>query len=87
MGTVTKDALVRRVAETTGQKIAAARATIDAFLDAAKALAEAGDTVRLMGFGSFQVKARPPRIGRNPKTGEAMEIAESRRLTFKASKT
>lgn len=86
MGTVTKDAIVRAVAEKTGQPIAQAKAAIESFLDATKERAEAGDTIRLMGFGSFSVKARPARLGRNPGTGETIEIPETRRLTFKASK-
>lgn len=86
MGTVSKDALVRAVAETTGQQMAVTKATIDAFLDTVRNRAEAGDTLRLMGFGSFSVKARPARMGRNPSTGEAIEIPETRRLVFKASK-
>ena len=86
MGTVTKDALVRAVAETTGQKITDAKAVIEAFCDTVKARAAAGDTLRLPGFGSFQVKARAARRGRNVATGEEIEIPETTRLTFKASK-
>lgn len=87
MGTITKDVLIRSVAETTGQQIGVTKATIDAVLGAIRSRAEAGDTVKLPGFGSFQVKARPPRLGRNPKTGEAIDIPETHRLTFKASKS
>jgi len=86
MGTVTKDALVRTVAEATGQTNAAAKAAIEAFCDTVQSRAAAGDTIKLMGFGSFQVKARASRKGRNPSTGEEIDIAETRRLTFKASK-
>jgi len=86
MGTVAKDALIKAVAEKTGATAAATRAAIDAFLDVTRTRAEEGDTVRINGFGSFSVKARPARKGRNPRTGETLEIAETRRLTFKASK-
>lgn len=86
MATVNKDVLVRAVAETTGQQLAATKATIEAFLDATRGRAEQGDTIRLNGFGSFAVKARPARLGRNPATGEAIDIPETRRLTFKAAK-
>jgi DNA-binding protein HU-beta len=86
MGTVHKEALIKAVAEKTGGTVAATRATVEAFIDLTRDRAEAGDTVRLMGFGSFSVKARPARMGRNPATGAAMEIPETRRLTFKASK-
>jgi len=86
MGTVTKDALLRAIAEATGQPLSSTRETVDAFCDVVKTRASDGDTVKLIGFGSFQVKARAARKGRNPSTGEEIDIAESKRLTFKASK-
>ena len=51
----------------------------------AKAL-KAGDSVALAGFGAFVAKVRPARTGRNPKTGEAIAIAESRVPAFKSGK-
>ncbi|AWD21591.1 HU family DNA-binding protein [Fuscovulum blasticum] len=86
MGTVTKDALIKAVAEQTGASAATTKATIEAFLDVTRKRADSGDTVRLNGFGAFQVKARPARMGRNPATGEPVDIPETRRLTFKAAK-
>ncbi len=46
----------------------------------------ANDRVELRGFGSFSVKVRPPREGRNPKTGERVHVAEKRVPFFKAGK-
>ena len=46
-----------------------------------------GDKVQVSGFGIFEVKEREARMGRNPHTGEAMEIAASKVPSFKASKT
>ena len=87
MVTVNKDALARMVSERAGKpSIAEAKATIDAVLDTIRERAEAGDTIRIAGFGSFSVKARPARTGRNPATGLTIEIPETRRLTFKAFK-
>lgn len=86
MGTVNKDAIVRAVALATGQTMAEAKAAIEAFCTAVQTRAAAGDTVRLMGFGSFQVKSRAARRGRNMATGEEMDIPETTRLTFKAPK-
>lgn len=86
MGTVTKLDLVRIVAETTGETQKAVQTVIEAALDTIGQRAEAGDTVKFIGFGAFAVRARPARIGRNPRTGEAVDIAESRKLTFKPSK-
>lgn len=86
MGTLTKDALLRAIADTTGQQLGETRATVDAFCDIVRSRAAAGDTVKLQGFGAFQVRARAARKGRNLHTGEEIDVAESRRLTFKASK-
>lgn len=45
-----------------------------------------GDKVQLVGFGAFELKCRPARVGRNPKTKEAIEIPASRVPVFKAGK-
>lgn len=86
MGTVDKEAIVRVVAERAGVPQTAAKAVIEAFTDHIATAAAEGATMRLRGFGSFSVKARPPRAGRNPATGQPIEIPETRRLVFKASK-
>ena len=57
-------------------------ATFDAIVDALKE----GEKVQLVGFGSFEVKHRAARTGRNPKTKEAITIAASSSPTFKAGK-
>lgn len=86
MVTVNKDALVREIVAKTNMPIFLARQALEVGLAAIRERAEAGDTIRIAGFGSFQVKARLARTGRNPATGEAMQIPETRRLTFKAFK-
>ena len=48
---------------------------------------KAGDKVQLMGFGTFEIKDRPARTGRNPATGESIEIAASKTPVFKAGKS
>ena len=45
-----------------------------------------GDRIEIRGFGSFSLHFRPPRMGRNPKTGEALQIAASKAPGFKAGK-
>ncbi len=60
----------------------AVSATIDAIADALVA----GDKVQLVGFGSFEVKTRNARVGRNPKTKETIEIPASKIPAFKAGK-
>lgn len=86
MGTVNKDVLVRSVAEATGQPLSVTKAMIEAFIDTVRTRTTAGDTVKLMGFGSFQTKTHKARTARNPRTGEAIDVPEGMRLTFKASK-
>ena len=66
-------------------KAAAARA-LDAMTDAIASSLKAGDSVSLVGFGSFNVKDRPARTGRNPQTGAAIQIAAAKVPSFKAGK-
>ena len=63
-----------------------AEAVITAALDTITAALKDGDKVQLVGFGSFEVKKRPARIGRNPKTKESIEIPASVVPVFKAGK-
>ena len=81
-----KTELVDAVAEAADLSKMSAQRALDAALDAiARALA-GGDAVTIAGFGTFQVKERPARTGRNPKTGEAISIAASKIAAFKAGK-
>lgn len=66
-------------------KASAARA-LDAVIDSVTDTLKNGDKVSLVGFGTFEVKERAARIGRNPKTGEEINIAASRVPSFKAGK-
>jgi len=63
-----------------------AEAVITAALEAITAALAEGEKVQLVGFGSFEVKKRAARLGRNPKTKEAIEIPASVVPTFKAGK-
>mgnify|MGYP003305620896 CR=1 FL=1 len=63
-----------------------AEAVIVATLDTITAALKEGEKVQLVGFGSFEVKKRAARIGRNPKTKESIEIPASKLPAFKASK-
>lgn len=64
------------------QAAAAIDATIAALTDALKA----GEAVQIMGFGTFELKTRPARTGKNPATGETIQIAEKKVPSFKAGK-
>jgi len=81
-----KTELVLAVAERAHLQRKDADAAVNAVLEAiSEALAE-GDDVRLMGFGTFEVKHRAARMGVNPQTGEPMEIAASTLPSFKAGR-
>ncbi len=64
-----------------------AAAAVSAVLDVIAAELAAGGDVKITGFGSFEVKERAARTGRNPKTGEAVEIPASKYVAFSAGST
>lgn len=81
-----KQELVKKVAETAGLKNVEAKAAVDAAIDAIKAAVAEGDKVQIIGFGTFEVKERAARTGRNPQSGAAIEIPASKAPVFKAGK-
>ena len=81
-----KAELINSVAATAEVSKKEAEAVITATLDAITAALKEGDKVQLVGFGSFEVKKRAARIGRNPKTKESIEIPSSVVPFFKAGK-
>lgn len=82
-----KSELIQRIAATTDSSKATAERCLNAFIDQVQTALANGDVVNLQGFGKFAVNHRPARTGRNPKTGEPMQLAASNVPTFKASKT
>jgi DNA-binding protein HU-beta len=81
-----KNELVDAVAERTGLAKSDAARAVEAVLGAITDALQQGDTVALSGFGTFATKTRAARTGRNPRTGEAIQIAESKVPGFKAGK-
>ncbi len=63
-----------------------AEKAVNAVLDAVTDALAAGEKIQIVNFGTFEVKTRAARTGRNPKTGEAMEIAASKTPAFTAGK-
>ena len=63
-----------------------AEKAVNGVLDLIAEALKAGDKVQIMGFGAFEVKERAARTGKNPATGEAIEIAASKAVVFKAGK-
>jgi DNA-binding protein HU-beta len=75
MGIVNKDELARDVAERSGLEVSQAKRALAATLEAIEKQIGEGNEVRLTGFGKFSVSERAARQGRNPRTGESMQIA------------
>ncbi|MDP1724486.1 MAG: HU family DNA-binding protein [Alphaproteobacteria bacterium] len=81
-----KNDLITRVADQAGITKADASRAADAVIDAITAALTTGDEVRLVGFGTFSVSSRAATEGRNPRTGEKINIPASRQPKFKAGK-
>lgn len=81
-----KTELIAAVAENAGFSKKDSEKIINATIDAITNALVAGDKVQLVGFGAFEVKSRAARIGRNPKTKEAITIPASKSPVFKAGK-
>ena len=81
-----KVTLVTKIAEKSGLSKKQAELALGAFIDSVTEALKEGDKVQLMGFGTFEVKERAARTGRNPSTGETIEIPASKTPAFKAGK-
>ena len=81
-----KSELIAAVAQRAGVTKKDAERVVNATFETISAQLAAGEKVQLAGFGGFEVKAREARVGRNPRTKEAMEIPASRAPVFKPSK-
>jgi DNA-binding protein HU-alpha len=81
-----KPELVKAVAELADLSERQADAVLAAVLEQITNALSRGETVNLVGFGSFAVKSRPARQGRNPKTGEPIQIPAATTPVFKAGK-
>ena len=81
-----KTELIAAVAAKTGDTKKAAEASVDAVVAVIKETLVKGDKVQLVGFGSFEVRKRAPRKGRNPQTKEEIKIPASKAPVFKAGK-
>ncbi|WP_438432328.1 HU family DNA-binding protein [Gorillibacterium sp. sgz500922] len=82
-----KTDLITKVAETSELSKKDATKAVEAVFDAITEALQAGDKVQLVGFGNFEVRERSARKGRNPQTGEEIDIEASKVASFKAGKT
>ena len=85
MATVTRADLAQAVAEEAGLTLRDARKMVDTVIEEMAARLEAGEEVKITGFGSFNLRDKGERLGRNPRTLEAAPIAPRRVVTFRAS--
>ncbi len=81
-----KTDLIDAIAESADISKAAAARALDGFVDAVTNALKNGDQVSLVGFGSFTVRERAARTGRNPQTGATINIKASKNPAFKAGK-
>ncbi len=84
---MTKAELIESVASKVDLPRAIAERAVNTMFDEMTAALSQGDKVNISGFGTFSVSTRKARTGRNPKTGESIEIAASRAAKFKPGKT
>lgn len=81
-----KNDLINGMAETCGMTKADLTRAVDSFTDEVKKALKKGDTVSLVGFGTFSVRERAARMGRNPRTNETIKIKASKAPAFKPGK-
>ena len=79
-----KSELVAAIAEKAGVSKKDTEAMFKAFVETVEGAVKDGDKVQLIGFGTFEAKARSARTGKNPRTGEKIKIAASKVPAFKA---
>jgi integration host factor subunit alpha len=83
--TLTKADMAELLFDQVGLNKREAKDMVEAFFEEIRVALEAGDTVKLSGFGNFELRTKSERPGRNPKTGEEIPITARRVVTFHAS--
>jgi integration host factor subunit alpha len=83
--TLTKAELAEMLFERVGLNKREAKDMVETFFDEIRDALERGESVKLSGFGNFQLRDKPQRPGRNPKTGQEIPISARRVVTFHAS--
>lgn len=81
-----KSELIEAIAASADIPKAAASRALDAMVDSVTDSLKKGDSVSLVGFGTFAIKERAARTGRNPQTGEPIQISAAKVPSFKAGK-
>ena len=83
---LTKAEMAERLFDEVGLNKREAKEFVDAFFDVLREALQGGRQVKLSGFGNFDLRGKNQRPGRNPKTGENIDIAASKNPAFKAGK-
>ncbi|MBI1725186.1 MAG: integration host factor subunit alpha, partial [Candidatus Tectomicrobia bacterium] len=83
---MTKIDIINLVADDTGLSKVKAEEAVETIIDTIKEALQEGESVILRRFGSFQVRKKNPRVGRNPKTGQEAPITARKVVRFKAGK-
>jgi DNA-binding protein HU-beta len=83
---MTKPEMIDVIAERTGMKKKDAAVAVDAVLDTIMDTLGKGEEVSLVGFGTFEVRTRAERMGRNPRTGEQITIPANQACVFRAGR-
>ena len=81
-----KSELIDSIADKSGLNKTQAGDALNAVMESVGEALEAGDSISLVGFGTFSVKDRKARTGRNPKTGQSIQIPAKTKVVFKAGK-
>jgi DNA-binding protein HU-beta len=83
---MTKSELVDELSQKIGQTKSTTESMLDAFVEVVAKTLKENSEVKLVGFGTFSVSTRKARAGRNPQTGQEIQIPEKRVVSFKAGK-
>lgn len=83
--TMTKADMVKIICEKMGFALKESTEIVDQVFEIMKETLEGGEKIKISGFGNFNIRAKRPRKGRNPKSGEEMVISGRRVVTFKPS--
>jgi DNA-binding protein HU-beta len=83
---MTKEDIISKMADDAGSTKVQARAALESFMNSVRGSLKKGERLTLVGFGTFSVSNRSARMGRNPKTGAAIQIKARKAAKFKASK-
>lgn len=82
---MTKADIIEQIYEKVGFSKKESAEIVELVFDTMKQTLERGEKIKISGFGNFVVRAKRPRVGRNPQTGEEIEITARRVLTFRPS--